>query len=309
MQHLRSLDISNLHSAWVAIGSFDGVHRGHQALIRQLVTHAHEAGSPAVVITFYPHPMVVIKDFQGAYYLTTPDERARLLSDLGIDAVITLPFTQQLASLTADEFMDQLSASLHLRSLWVGPDFALGRNRTGNIETLREIGQRLHYELRVIQPITDDSNIISSSLIRKLVSSGDVSAASRLLGRYYATSGEIVHGDGRGKGIGIPTANQEVWPELLLPATGVYATWALLGDRRLPSVTNIGFRPTFENQPVLPRIETHLLDFEEDLYTHSLKLEYVERLRPEQRFSSIQALLDQIHVDIGRAREVLLHAS
>lgn len=308
MQPAPSFEDLYLDSAWVTIGSFDGVHRGHQQIIRKLVTEAHASGAPAVVVTFFPHPAVVLRGLQGPFFLTTPDERAALLEKLGIDYVVTLPFDKQMANLTAEEFMTAIKTHLGLKKLVVGYNFALGRGRQGDISMLTALGEKMGYLVEVISPVEIDGEVISSSRIRSLLNQGDVSAAADLLGRPFKVVGEVTHGDGRGHGLGIPTANLSVWPERLVPAVGVYATWATYRGKRYPSVTNIGIRPTFENDPVLPRIETHLLDFDRDLYGQPLELDFVQHLRREQRFPSIQILLDQIHQDILQAREVLIDA-
>lgn len=308
MHHLHSLESIDLDASWITIGSFDGVHHGHQALVRELVRQAHNAGAPAVAITFYPHPAVVLRDLQGPYYLTTPQERAVLLGDLGVDFIITLPFDRALAGLTALEFMQRLAEHIKPVALFVGPDFTLGRNREGNLERLREIGKELNYSVHIVEPARNGGQIVSSSQVRRALLEGDVAGAAALLGRWYAVTGAVVPGDHRGRSIGIPTANLEVPPQRILPASGVYATWVRRDDQRLPSATNVGVRPTFENQPGLPRVETHLLDFDQDLYGAQLQVEFVERIRPEQRFSSVEALLEQIRLDIARSREVLAHA-
>jgi riboflavin kinase/FMN adenylyltransferase len=305
MQHHLSLDDVSLHGAWVTIGSFDGVHRGHQAILSHLVQGAHANGKPAVVVTFFPHPVVLLRGLQGAFYLTTVEERARLMADLGVDYVITLTFDAALAALSAEDFMSELADHLHLSRLVVGYDFALGRGRTGDIHTLRHIGESLDYEVDLIPVASIKDQLISSTRIRELISLGQVGDAATQLGRWYRLSGKVVHGDGRGGKIGIPTANVAVWPEQILPARGVYATLAWNHQDAVPSVTNIGLRPTFESSTNISRVEAHMLDFDEDLYGTELRLDFVKFLRPEQRFPSAGALLDQIQQDIINAREVL----
>jgi riboflavin kinase / FMN adenylyltransferase len=309
MQHYRSLDDVHLQGAWVTIGSFDGVHRGHQAVLNRLVQSACAAQQPAVVVTFFPHPSVVLRGLQGPFYLTSPDERARLMAELGIDVVVTLPFDLQLASLSADDFMAEIADHLHLSHLVVGYDFALGRARSGNVHTLRHIGETYNYEVDAIASTDIQDQPVSSTRIRELINKGQVSDAALLLGRWYSVTGQVVHGDGRGGKIGIPTANLSVWSEQILPMRGVYATLAWVNNRPFPAVTNIGLRPTFETNPTLSKIETHLLDFNEDLYNMDLRLDFVKFLRPEQRFPSVQALIDQIQQDIISAREVLPYVS
>lgn len=309
MQHLTTLDSIHLDQSRVTIGSFDGVHLGHQAIIRQLVQDARAAGAPAVVVTFFPHPAVILRGLNGPYYLTSPEERATLLAQLGIDTVITLKFDHDLATQTPEEFLQMLSTHLGLRRLWVGYDFALGRNRSGNVETLKQLGERMNFSVEVVQTIINhNGEAISSSNIRRWLAEGNVKLAARLLGRWYSVAGQIVHGDGRGKGLGIPTANLDFWPERVLPASGVYATWAWLGQQRFISVTNVGLRPTFADQPPRPRVEAHILDFEQDIYGREVRLEFIEYLRPEQRFASAAELVKQIHEDIAHTREVLSNA-
>ena len=302
MQHYQSLEDISLSETWLTIGSYDGIHRGHQAILARMVSGAHAAGSAAVVLTFFPHPGAVLRGMTGPFYLTSTEEKVRLMEDMGIDAVITLPFTRELASVSAADFMAKLKRQLDLQQLWIGYNFTLGHNREGDIPTLQRLGDLLGYSVEVIQPVTIDGEIVSSSLIRGLLGKGEVGRASTLLGRNYTVPGEVVPGDGRGRQIGIPTANLAVWPERMLPASGVYAGWAWVNGTRWPSVTNIGTRPTFEAQAVPVRLETHLLDFHQDLYGRAISVEFVDRLRDEQRFQSVDALIDQIHADIQKAR-------
>ena len=307
MRHIRSLEDLNINASWVTIGSFDGVHLGHQAIIRQMVAGAHSSGACAVVVTFYPHPALVLRGIQAPYYLTTPEEKSELLEQLGVDIQITMHFDRHLASLTAEEFMQKLHDHLGVTQLWVGEDFALGHNRQGTVPVLKEIGGWMGYIVKTIDPILIDGQIVSSSLIRSLISQGKIAQANRLLGRRYSISGEVVHGDGRGHGLGIPTANLELKPNMLVPTNGVYATWSWLEGKRYASVTSIGLRPTFEDTPPVPRAEPHLLDFHQNIYGKLLKLDFIDFIRPEERFSSINLLLAQIEQDILKTREILAH--
>ena len=309
MHHYRTLEELHLERAWATIGSFDGVHRGHQSLIKQMVASAHAAGSPAVVVTFYPHPAVVLRGIQEPYYLTSPDERADLLRDLGVDTIITLKFDLSLASQSAEEFMTNLSNHIGLRELWVGPDFALGKGRQGTLPVLAGIGQNLGYTVNVVEQVSAGEERVSSRQIRSLIMDSKVKEAAEMLGRRYRVSGEVVHGDARGKQLGVPTANLQVWPERLLPANGIYATWVNRGGQHLASVTNVGIRPTFDNFAALPRVEAYILDFNQDIYREKIEVEFVEFFRPEIRYTSINDLLEQIHKDINQAREVLSHDS
>ncbi len=309
MQHFRDLDGVQINNSWATVGVFDGVHLGHQAIIQHLVKGARDAACASVVVTFFPHPAVVLGRNNYPSYLTSPEQRAALLGELGVDAVITLTFDRELASQTAEEFIQRLQEHIHLERLCVGADFALGRGREGDIPRLREIGQRYGYEVEVIDAVLQGSERISSSQIRRLITEGDLQAAAGLLGRNFRVDGTVVHGDGRGKLLGFPTANIEYWQEHVMPASGVYATWTWVDGQRLASVSNLGTRPTFENAPPVPRLEAHILDFEQDLYGRTLQVEFVERLRPEVRFLSVEALVEQVHKDMETAREVLAHAA
>ncbi len=308
MQHFYSLQETNQTATWLTIGSFDGVHRGHQSIIHQLVEKAHAAGAPAAVLTFFPHPNVVLRNLQEPIYLTSPEERAALLGYLGVDIVVTHPFTLELAGMSANDFLALVNQHLHPRHLMVGYDFALGRRREGTVPRLQALGKEYGFTLDVIQPIQLEGEIVSSSQIRAALTGGDLEKVNRLLGRPYAVSGEVVHGDGRGRRLGIPTANLDVWPWRILPKTGVYVCRAMIDGQVWGAVTNVGVRPTFENQQTTPHIEAHVLDFERDLYGEAINLEFIARLRDEQRFPNIDALITQIQQDIQVARKKLLAA-
>jgi len=305
MQHYWSIEDIHLQDSWATIGSFDGVHLGHQEIVRNLVQGARQANVPAVVVTFYPHPAYVLGKRKDPIYLTLPEERADLLAQLGVDIVISHPFNLQVASLTAKEFMVRLKQHLGFSHLCIGYDFALGRGREGNVETLKILGKELGYEVNAISAVVNGDATVSSSQIRALILDGDVKRASRLLGRPYRLSGDVIRGDARGKAIGIPTANLDVLAERAVPKAGVYVCKAIVDGNYWGAVTNIGVRPTFEKQPVLPRVEAHLLDFDGDLYGKTLQLDFISRLRDEKHFNGIQALVDQIRRDIDQARNIL----
>ncbi len=308
MQHYRSLRGLHLQGAWLTIGAFDGVHLGHRAIIEPFVAEAHAAGAPAVVLTFYPHPSVVLRRQRKPFYLSTPEEKAELLGALGVDVVITHRFNRQVAALSARAFMERLQTHLGLRMLWVGYDFALGRNREGDIPTLRRLGETLGYQVRVVEAVRLDGEIISSSRIRRLLSEGDVEEAARLLGRPYRVPGKVVRGDGRGRLLGFPTANLKIWARRMVPGPGVYVARALLHNGSVwGAVVNVGVRPTFEVQPKAPQVEAHLLGFQGDLYGQCVRLDFLHRLREERRFESPEALVAQIRQDVARAQELLAH--
>jgi riboflavin kinase / FMN adenylyltransferase len=305
MQHFRSLDDVSLLNSWLTIGVFDGVHRGHQEILTKLTAGADQKGALAVVLTFWPHPAVVLGKRYDLKFLTTPEERADLLGAMGADVVITHPFTPEFARLSAWDFMRRVTNHLGLRSLWIGYDFALGHNREGNLERLSEIGRELGYNVQAIGPVRNGEDVISSSLIRKRISVGQVAHAADNLGRFYDLSGPVVHGDGRGRRINIPTANIDYPKDKVIPANGVYACWAWLGSEKHPAAVNIGINPTFTPDKETPNVEAHILDFDRELYGQELKLEFVEYLREELKYDSVDALLKQIHADIARTREIL----
>lgn len=301
MQFTETLDHLQLNQSWLTIGTFDGVHLGHQAIIKQMTLDAHQHGALSVVLTFHPHPAVVLGRRSGAFYLTHPIERAAYLAELGVDLVVTLPFNLQVAQLSASEFISKVKQALGLRELWVGHDFALGRNREGNLPRLKSLGLEYDYQVHVIDEIAVGDIPVSSSQIRSFLTEGEVDKARQILGRPYQVTGKVVPGDGRGRTIGIPTANLDIWKEKLLPKSGVYICEAYIQDIYYPAVTNIGFRPTFENTPPEPRLEVHVIGLDQDLYGQDITLSFYTRLRDEKRFPNVAALIDQIHYDIQRA--------
>ena len=305
MSLIHSLDETVFQNAWLTIGVFDGVHRGHQQVLQSLVSRAHEAGGPALVLTFNPHPAVVLGGITDFKCLTTPDERAELLESYGVDAVIMQAFNQKFADQTAGQFMLQVVQHTGLCGLVIGYDTALGRGREGNADRLAEIGNELGYTVQVIPPLKDEDGIISSTRIRRSIAAGRVSAAAKDLGRYYSVTGPVIHGDGRGHRINLPTANIEVPPGKVPPANGIYASWVWWDGQKYRAATNVGVRPTFTPDLPLPIIEAHLLDFDHDLYGQQVKLEFVEYLRPEEKYDSVDALVEQIQADIARTAEIL----
>jgi riboflavin kinase/FMN adenylyltransferase len=305
MQHITSLDNVNLsHPSVVTIGSFDGVHRGHQYLVRHLVEHAHETGHLPVIFTFYPHPRTVLGDVGPGFYLTLPDDKARLMTRLGVELVITQPFTEDFRRIRAAVFVDQLLTHLSMRALWVGADFALGYQREGDVDFLRQQGEEKGFSLKVVDLMDAGDERVSSTRIREALASGHVAEAARLLGRMCFVAGEVVPGDGRGHTIGFPTANLDISPELCLPSRGVYVGWADVGDTRCAAVVNIGTRPTFGGGSE-QTVETHLLDYSGSLYGKTVYLHFLARLRDERKFDSIDALTTQIRADIAQARGLL----
>lgn len=304
MQHYRSLADVSIQNAWLTIGVFDGVHRGHQAILHHLAAGAYENGAPAVLLTFDPHPAVVLAG-RELKLLTTADERAELAGALGLEAVVTHPFDRTVSEMSAGDFMARLKDHLGLSHLLIGYDFALGKGREGNAGRLAELGRELGYSVEVVNAVSDESGVISSTEIRELISVGSVDAAANLLGRPYALSGPVIHGDGRGRGLNIPTANIHYPESKLLPANGIYACRARLGADLYAAATNVGFNPTFTPDKRTVNVEAHILDFDRDLYGQELELEFIARLRDELKFDSVEALLVQIRADIEQTREII----
>lgn len=299
---------SPLPASHVTIGGFDGVHRGHQALIRHTVDAAHQAGLLAVVVTFQPAPAVFFRR-RPPRYLTPLREKLPLLEALDVDVALVLSFDEQLARTPARVFVEALRRHLGMQALTVGAGFALGHQRQGTTERLQAWAAEMGYRFEVFPPVTEDGQRISASRIRALLDEGRVEEAARLLGRWYTLAGRVRAGEGRGSGVGFPTANILPPEDKWLPALGVYAGWALWEGRDAwhPAVANFGRRPTFGELPT-PLLEVHLLNFQGDLYERNLTFAFVRRLRGEKRFPSVEALRAQIDRDIQQAQEVLEHA-
>ena len=307
MLHYRSLEEVTLPGSWLTVGVFDGVHRGHQQIIKKLVAGAHANELPAVVLTFDPHPAKVFGR-GDIRLLTLPGERAKLLGDYGVDVVITQTFDRHLADTTALDFMKRLKTQLGLAHLILGYDSTLGKDREGNAARLTEIGSELGYNVETVSALGDESGVVSSTEIRKLVNVGKVDEAARLMGHPYRLQGLVTYGDRRGRTIGFPTANLNYAREKVIPAGGIYACWAqehdLHGERHMAAV-NIGTNPTFTPDKQTLNVEAYLLDFDRDIYDQMLTLEFVARLRDELKYDSVDALTKQIHVDVEQTREVL----
>jgi len=304
MAHVYHLsDVHLLRPSVVTIGVFDGVHVGHQHLIRRLVQEAHQSDRLAVVLTFFPHPDVVLRGLTGRYYLTSAEERAALMLDLGVDLVVTHPFNIGIRQMRAASFVDQLLLHLKMGELWVGEDFAMGFQREGNVAFLREEGARKGFAVNAIPLVQTENSAITSTRIRDALMLGNVGEAQALLGRPYRITGEVIHGDARGRMIGFPTANIDVWESQVLPSHGVYAGYAAIDNQRFMAVTNIGVRPTFEGQTV--RIEAHILDFAQEVYGENIAFEFVEKLRGEKKFNGLEELIAQIREDVALTRTIL----
>lgn len=304
MLHYRALEEVTLPGSWVTVGVFDGVHRGHQQIISKLAAGAHANGLPAVVLTFDPHPAKVFGR-SDIKLLTLPGERARLLGEYGVDVVITQTFDRQLADTSAFDFMTRLKTQLGLERLILGYDSTLGKNREGNAARLAEIGLELGYGVETVSAVGDESGVVSSTEIRKLVTVGKVEEAAHLMGHPYRLQGLVSHGDQRGRGIGFPTANLDYAREKVMPAGGIYACRAYLGGERYMAAVNLGTNPTFTPDKQTLNVEAYLLDFNRDIYGEMMRLEFVARLRDEMRYDSVETLIRQIRLDVEQTRAIL----
>ncbi len=308
MKHLRKLEPIQEENIWVTIGAFDGVHLGHQQIIRTMVKDAQINNIKTGVITFYPHPAIVVRQLKDAFYLSSPDEKSEIFNDLGVDYTITIPFDYDFSQLSPEEFVQKLLLNIPVSQFWIGNDFSFGKNRTGNTVVLEQLGLRYGFKTVISDHLTQDSEKISSSKIRNWVREGEMDLATQSLGRPYSLTGIVIHGDERGRKIGFPTANLSVWEEKLLPPAGVYATLAVVENQIYYSVTNVGFRPTFKNNQIKPQVETYLHHFNRSIYDLPVQLFFVKRIRPEIKFESISAITEQITQDVQKSEEILRHA-
>lgn len=296
-------DVTERVPTFVAVGSFDGVHLGHRAVLNAMISEAKAVGARTAVLTFFPHPKRVLQQMTEPYYLGTLDERVGLLASLGIDLIITHPFNDTVRHTRAATFVDELCRYLDMRQLW-GGNFALGYKREGDIPTLRQLGETRGYTVQQVEAmVMFQGERVSSSRIRRSLLEGDMAEVNGCLGRPYCVSGTVVEGKKLGRTIGFPTANVEFWHEQLLPTNGVYATTAWLGDEPHVAATNVGVRPTVNGSAVT--VEAHLLDFDADIYGRTLRLEFIDRIRPEMKFAGLDALKAQIAADVAQVRQLL----
>jgi riboflavin kinase/FMN adenylyltransferase len=305
MKHINEVNPTKNQVVYATIGAFDGVHIGHQHLVRSMVKQAQKDSAQSLVITFHPHPAVLLRSLSLPFYITTPSEKQSIFYKLGVDFVLDLKFTKKMSNMDPDQFMDMVLDQYPINQLWLGKDFALGKKRSGNLTVLREIGKKKGFSIIDCPHVEDVNGKISSSEIRNWIITGNFPPTTRALNRYYSLEGKVVYGDARGKKIGFPTANLEIWEGKLLPTPGVYATWITIDDKTLPSVTNVGIRPTFESKDPTPRIEAHILNFDQDIYQKQVQLHFVEKIRIERKFNSIDELVKQIQRDARRAEEIL----
>jgi riboflavin kinase/FMN adenylyltransferase len=287
----------------VTIGVFDGIHLGHQRLLNHLRDEARRKNWLSGVVTFKSHPKAVLSSENKLLWLSDLETRISLLRGLGIDVIVVLPFTSELSRLTARRFVQLLKEHLKMRGLIIGPDFALGKDREGDAEKLRLLGQEIGFSVEVIPPVVLDGQVVSSSAIRQALAQGDMKKAEKLFGRLFGLNGQVVSGDRRGRGLGFPTANLKLKPEQALPSDGVYATIAHVGHGLMPSVTSIGVRPTFGGGKRL--VETYIIDYEGELLGQRLTIDLVDKLRDEKRFDAVEELKAQMGRDVEQARQIL----
>lgn len=282
----------------LTIGVFDGVHLGHKHLISRLREKASESGLLSGVITFYSHPEEVLGKKDRVPYLTGVDEKVRLLKEEGVDIVVPLAFTPELAGLSAGEFTGLLRTHLRMRALVIGPDFAMGKNREGTFEVLARLGAENGFSVSAVKPVEKKGGTVSSTAIRRALKKGDMEKVSALLGRTFTLEGKVAGGENRGAGLGFPTANLETDSGHIIPGDGVYATLASFDGNTCRAVTNIGTNPTFGNAE--RTIETFIIDFSGDLYGRTLKIDFIGKLRDEKRFATPDELKKQMTEDVKK---------
>ncbi len=308
MERWRGID--EIPASWgrcvVTIGVFDGVHRGHQALIREAVATGTELGLPTVMMTFDPHPSEVVRPGSHPALLSTLRRRAELVAEMGVDAFLVLPFTVALSQVSAEEFVhDVIVDQLHAAAVVVGENFRFGHRGAGSVELLRELGRRFGFTVKGIGLVTEpDAVTVTSTYVRSCVAAGDVAAAAEALGRPHRVEGFVVHGEGRGGSeLGYPTANLDTVPHAAIPADGIYAGWFVLGTRRSPAAISIGTNPTFSGR--VRTVEAFVIDEGGNFYGRRVALDFVARLRDTHRYDSVEALIAQIDDDVARTKNVL----
>ncbi|MEQ9569720.1 MAG: bifunctional riboflavin kinase/FAD synthetase [Longimicrobiales bacterium] len=289
----------------VTVGTFDGVHRGHWAVLQEIRRRAAARALRSVLVTFHPHPLRIVRPESAPRLLTTPLEKKEILAESGLDYAVFLTFSRALSRYSPRRFVEEILVErLGVRELVIGYDHGFGRGRSGDAETLRSIGAELGFDVDVVAPVLAGDDAISSTRIRAAVERADLRAAAEGLGRPYAVRGVVVRGDGRGRQLGFPTANLGgVSPDKALPPPGVYAVRGSVRSGVHDGALHLGPRPTFPG--ALPSVELHLLDFEGDLYGEELRVDFVERIRDVRPFDSVEALVEQMRADVARARRVL----
>ncbi len=294
-------------NAVITIGNFDGVHKGHQALLAKVREKADEINGTAIAMTFKPHPIRVLKKDGHPQHITMYEQKVELLAESGLDILICIPFTLDFAAISADKFVeDLLIKRIGVKGIVVGHDYSFGKNRAGNVDFLKKYTETHDFDVIVVdwaKVFPHDDKRISSTRIRRIITEGRVNKAKDLLGRYYQIRGDVVTGRNRGgKLLGFPTANINLYDELC-PKTGVYAVIVEWNGKKYNGVANIGYSPTFDDH--IFTVEVHILDFKEDIYGQNIRVDFVKRLRGELKFANIEELSAQIKKDIEKAREII----
>jgi len=305
MEILHSIpDLSRLHGPlFLAIGVFDGVHRGHQAVISTSTRHAHSADGTPVVVTFDPHPARILRPEEAPHLLTATQHKIALIRALGVGHLLVVKFDKNFAATSPENFVEQLvQNSKPLREICVGHEWSFGKNRAGNLDLLQKLGARFDFNVVGIPPVKVNGTVVSSTAIRQAVEVGEFAKAADMLGREYTILGTVSGGEKLGKKIGFPTANLSAHSEQF-PPDGVYFAEAWLDGVLLHGVVNLGFRPTVSSGQPERILEIHLLDFDQDIYGKDLEIRFVRYLRPEKKFENVDALVRQIEVDVRQARE------
>ncbi|MGE5422178.1 MAG: bifunctional riboflavin kinase/FAD synthetase [Ignavibacteriales bacterium] len=289
----------------LALGNFDGVHIGHQFLVREANEEAKRIDGISAMLVFDPHPLKVLVPSRAPKLLTTLKQKTRILDELGLDLLIVTPFTRDIAAWSPESFVHKiLVKTLGVKAVFVGYNYSFGSKAAGDAEMMKALGQKNNIDVHIINPIMMEGQVVSSTLVRKCLENGDIDAVRRFTGRLPLMEGKVVEGEKRGKTIGIPTANLAIDKELVIPGNGVYAVKACVKGQTIEGVVNIGRKPTFH--PDFPvSIEAHFFDFDQDIYGETISIALVSRLREEQKFNGVQELIDQIDIDAKQARRIL----
>ena len=287
----------------LTIGVFDGVHAGHRYLLKRLHEQAAKKNLLSGVVTFSPHPQSVLHPHEQLPWLSSLEDRVTAFQELGISIIAVLTFTPRVAQLRARDFLTLLKKHLRMQGIVVGPDFVLGRAGEGNTSLLRTLGNEMKFTVEVLPPYKINGAVVSSTLIRQALIQGDMKKVGELMGRRFYLKGRVVTSDKRGRVLGFPTANLDIEPRQALPGNGIYATITQVNGKRFPSATNVGTRPTFGEGKKM--VETHLLDYKDDLYDKEIRVEFVQKLRDERRFPSAEELKIQMERDIQEIQAIL----
>ncbi len=290
--------------AVLTIGAFDGVHRGHQFLIRQTVDRARRLDYETVVISFDPRPEVLFRP--DSFQLTGGDAKTRIISALGVDSLVMIPFTREFSEVPAGQFLLAILEHVNLAEMWVGADFAFGHKRGGNVDMLIRSGQQSGFAVHVVPRQPLDGTAISSTVVRELIAEGDVARGASFLGYWHGWQGLVVHGDQRGRELGFPTANLQPPEYQIIPASGVYAGYVRFDGQRFPAAISVGYNVHFRGTAL--KVEAHILDWEGDIYDRVIGIEFVDRVRDEREFESLDALIQEMEQDCAEVRRLLANA-